>query len=88
MKLTVARQLFVQHNVLFCVNATHRQADRRKEDSRTWSALREVFPAASRTHKLLYMALTAALAENHTKRTQNSLLSHPIVLRATDRPLF
>ena len=43
---------------------------------------------ALRKHRILYRALTAALAQNHTKRKQNSVTSQLAVLTATDWPLF
>ena len=88
MKLTVARQFFVQHHIVFSVNAIQDRQTDRLTDGQKWSAHRAVSPAASRTRKIFYKALTADLGDSHAKRTQNSLMSHLAVFRANYRPLF
>ena len=81
---SVAGSLFVKHHIAFRTNVADRRADRRSDAICTMA----VFNNASRTRKILHRELISDPAENHTKGTQNSLMSHLVVLRVTDGHLF
>jgi hypothetical protein len=83
MKLTVARQLYEQHHFVFRENAT--QTGRQTDGQTVGSGLHIGWSFLLR-HE--HRALTAASAQNHTKRKQNILMPHLAVLGTTDRILF